>query len=319
MMKADMSQQALTYSIIANPSARSGGSSAAMRKALEQALAKHGISYDLYWTTGKGNAMELARQVSAQPEDTVLVVLGGDGTINEVLNGIQDFSRVRLGFLPAGSSNDLARGLKLHDIDTLIQRICAGSVIRTIDLGILHYDHLPKMKDRIFAISCGIGYDAAICEEALHSRIKKFFNLLHQGKLSYGVIGAKQLFAAPSSHCEITLKDGTGYSADRMLFASVMNTPYEGGGYQFAPDALPDDSLLNLVMVGDIAKLNALIHFPSAHEGRYYHVKGVTHSMAERIHIETSTPLWVHTDGEVITKADSVSVSILPHRLNLIV
>lgn len=154
-----------------------------MRKALEQALAKHGISYDLYWTTGKGHAMELASEITALHRDTVLVVLGGDGTINEVLNGIQDFSKVRLGFLPAGSSNDLARGLKLSDIDTLIQRICTGSVTHTIDLGLLHYDRLPEIRDRIFAISCGIGYDAAICEEALHSRIKKFFNLLHQGKL----------------------------------------------------------------------------------------------------------------------------------------
>ena len=290
-----------------------------MRKALEQALAKHGISYDLYWTTGKGHAMELASEITALHRDTVLVVLGGDGTINEVLNGIQDFSKVRLGFLPAGSSNDLARGLKLSDIDTLIQRICTGSVTHTIDLGLLHYDRLPEIRDRIFAISCGIGYDAAICEEALHSRIKKFFNLLHQGKLSYGVIGAKQLFAAPSARCEITMKDGKRYTADRMLFASVMNTPYEGGGYQFAPDARPDDALLNLVMVGDIAKLNALIHFPSAHEGRYYHVNGVTHSMAERIHIETSTPLWVHTDGEVMTKAESITVTVLPHRLKLIV
>lgn len=271
-----------------------------------------------------------------------------------MLNGIGDFSRVKLGFLPLGSSNDLARGLGLPDLKKdpqqreNISRICEGQVCRTIDLGRLHFgkvesmrtpgreevvrvnsnsNHFPSEKDlirreiprdRVFAVSAGVGFDAAVCEEVDRSRLKKFLNRLHQGKLAYGYIGAKQILTARPLKCRVTLDDRFTLSADRLFFAAVHNTPYEGGGYKFAPDARPNDGLLNLAMIGDLSKAKILVHFPAAHEGHYYHVRGVQHAMARKIRIETAAPLWVHTDGEVSVRASSVTMEAIPAALKLI-
>ncbi len=322
------------YHIIANPSAQSGHDSGELLRKLEGALRERSLEFETLFTRGARDGTQIARRITgtepAYDKDVsvqTIIVLGGDGTINEVLNGIRDFRGTKFGFLPVGSSNDFARGLGIPDMnidpsqDTAIQKVCEGNVLRQLDLGMLHYDTCesnPAPADRIFAISAGIGFDAAICEEVSRSCLKAFFNRLHLGKATYGVIGLKQLLGAPSARCEITLSDGTKLTSKQLIFAAVMNTSFEGGGYRFAPDAVPDDGLLNLAAIGDITKLNALAHFPAAHRGRYYHVKGVRHCLSKSLHVETSAPLWVHTDGEVAAKASSITIQILPGVLQLI-
>lgn len=339
--------------LIINPSAQSGNDKADAVKRLETALREKEVLFEKHLSEKAGDAERIAaeicktgtdissdsgnrigqdekagRQAPDRDMSPAIVVIGGDGTINEVLNGISDFSRVKMGFLPLGSSNDLARGLGIPDLKkdpeqrVNISRICEEHVCRTIDLGRLHFEKLEAAKelprDRVFAVSAGVGFDAAVCEEVDRSRLKKFLNRLHQGKLAYGYIGAKQILTARPLKCRVTLDDRFTLSADRLFFAAVHNTPYEGGGYKFAPDARPNDGLLNLAMIGDLSKAKILVHFPAAHEGHYYHVRGVQHAMARKIRIETAAPLWVHTDGEVSVRATDVTMEVIPAALRLI-
>ncbi len=327
------------YHIITNPSSRSGQQHTVCSR-LIHALTEQGADYRIYETSGPGSAHDFAEQItSAHPTEhstaDTIVVLGGDGTINEALSGIRDFSQIRFGFIPAGSSNDLARGLSIPDINSdpdqkeAIRRIVSGDIVRSMDLGQLHYDQMTETysrqhmtqisRDQVFAVSCGIGFDAAICEEALNSGTKDFFNHFHLGKLTYGTIAVRQLFHLKKTFCEITLDDNEKLIIDHLIFAACMNTPYEGGGYRFAPDADPNDGYLNLSAVGNISKFKALMNFPAAHSGTYYKVKGVFHARAHKIQITVRDPLWVHTDGEVAIRSTSITVQALPGKLQMIV
>ena len=125
------------YHIIINPTSKSGKG-----KTLEPVLQERNVSYRAYISTHIGHVSELTEEItSAAPGVETplnLILLGGDGTVNEALQGIADFDKVSIGYIPTGSSNDLARALKLHRNPTeLLLQILDGTHSRRIDLGIL--------------------------------------------------------------------------------------------------------------------------------------------------------------------------------------
>ena len=144
------------------------------------------------------------------------MVLGGDGTLNEVISGIRDFDQVLLGYLPVGSSNDFARDLSLpSDPEKIMEQILDGKEVRRMDIGRLHYNSethtLSRLHDqtksdtRMFDVSAGIGFDAAVCEQALASGTKNFLNRIGMGKLTYGAMAVHQLLSADKIACDIEL------------------------------------------------------------------------------------------------------------------
>lgn len=355
------------YTIITNPASRSGGDQHRILKKLTDTLTSRGILWQVRYTENAGDPERIAAEVTEGcTVDDALIVIGGDGTINSVVNGVRDFSAVRFGFIPAGSANDLAKGLGIRDIardpgqDENIRHIADGAVRRTIDLGEIHVgeagmeagmdtedrktpdgticteappaaeteappaaetDAMPaagRGQTRLFAVSAGIGFDAAVCHESDASRARGFFNALHLGALTYGTIALKQLVTAPEARCDIVLDTGTEFHIGKLVFATFMNTPCEGGGYRFAPDAVPDDGQINVSAVGDLSKFTVLVNFPSAHKGTYYRVPGVYHARGSEIRVQTDLPLWVHTDGEVLGKYKALKVRTLPAKLRLL-
>lgn len=280
-----------------------------------------------------------AEKSEEEAEDTVLVVIGGDGTVNETVNGVQDFSSLKFAFIPTGSGNDLARGLGFSDrisdeeLQRMIRHIADGKILRHLDIGNTHINHRTDIlsrqhpdevpDDQRFLISSGMGFDAGVCEEALHSATKDFFNRMHLGKITYGAIAYRTLRSVYAHKVQFdgVTTDGKKVHMDHLLFASSFNLPYEGGGYRFAPDASGDDGSLMLVAIGDMPALQILWHFPSAHRGShgYYDLPHVVHFSFRSMRIRTSEPLWLHTDGEVAMKTDDVTFSLLEDKLKLIV
>lgn len=175
-----------------------------------------------------------------------------------------------------------------------------------MDLGTVTY---PDGAARRFAVSCGIGFDAAVCEEALRSVIKKAMNRLGLGKLTYLGIALKQLFAAKAVSGKLTLENGTPVDIGNMLFTACMLHRFEGGGFMFAPDADDCDGFLNICAVGDLPKLLILFALPTAFSGNHYRFNGITPYKARSLTLETSLPLWVHTDGEVSRKSNRIHVT----------
>ena len=314
------------YYIIVNPTSKSGLGKKIWNN-LQSILDDKEISYKVVFTKGPGHAMLCAKNLLADEEaassDTKikLIVLGGDGTINEVLQGISDFDRVSIGYIPTGSSNDLARALKLKkDPEFLLDTILSEKSVRKLDLGELKYisksDEHSRLKaaedsnTRKFIVSCGIGFDAAVCEESLDNTAKRILNRLHIGKLTYLSIALKQLFASKKIACDLYIDNSDKpIHYNKVLLLATMIQPYEGGGFKFCPGADPSDGILDLCVVGDVSKAKVLIALPTAFIGKHYMFKGIERYSAKNIRIKTSSPLWVHTDGEVYYKADEIELT----------
>ncbi len=316
------------YHFIINPASRSGKGRAIWGD-LESILQKEQIEYQSYLTQSDLNATMIIKTIikSHPTGELRLYVLGGDGTINEVLqgighDGIQNFDRVILGYLPTGSSNDLARALDYSDdLAGSFLHLLHSSQVRRMDLGELTYltsDSLSGTK-RYFVVSAGIGFDASICEEAMRSKIKNFFNRIGLGALTYGGISLKQLFFAPKTRCSITLDERPQQIFDNCLFVSVLNHKYQGGGLMFCPQAVDDDGILDICYTDHITKPKVLAVLPSAYKGNHVRYKGIGIDKAQQIHIVYDRPLWVHTDGEVKTKATDISVRCLPSCLQFLI
>lgn len=306
------------YHIIINPRSRSGRGLKIWKEIIEPKLHEYGISYHNYFSGKPGDVARLAGEItSAAPgKPLTLIILGGDGTANEALSGIKDPSLVTLGYIPTGSSNDLARDLNIpKDPLEALELILHKGSAHTMDLGTVTY---ADGETRPFIVSCGIGFDAAVCEEALHSKIKNTFNKLGLGKLTYLGIALKQLFGAKAISGRLSLDDNEPITMKTMLFVACMLHRFEGGGFMFCPDADASDGILDLCAVGGLPKLLILFALPTAFRGKHYRFKGITPYRAKTLTIEASSPLWVHTDGEVARRSDRITVTCLHEAVKVI-
>ena len=310
------------YQIIINPASRSGRGAKIWSEQIEPALKESNAVYQTYFSKKAGEVKQLAAQITAEHKDDPdlkLIVLGGDGTVNEALQGIADPSKVILGYIPTGSSNDLARDLNIpKEPKAALDVILRDAAPRVMDLGRLTYlDEDQPEESRLFAVNCGIGFDA------MHSPIKDTMNRIGLGKLTYLGIALKQLITARKVSCTLTLEDTVhnrqeDLSLPRFLFVTCMSHRYEGGGFMFCPSANDHDGVLDLCSVGNISKGLVLLALPTAFFGKHYFVKGINAHTATRMSITTSSPLWVHTDGEVTRKSCGFRVECLPGAIRMI-
>ena len=152
------------YYFIINPNSRSGKGALIWRD-LENILRERNIKYQTFFTEYKGHAVKLSASITASsPEDSQikLIAVGGDGTIQEVLSGVKDISRVIFGYIPTGSGNDFCRSMKLpQDPMKALELILSDKRPHLMDV-----PHIScGSSSSRFAISCGIGFDAAVCHE----------------------------------------------------------------------------------------------------------------------------------------------------------
>ncbi len=307
------------YYIVVNPASQSGRGKRYWNK-IQPILSERNIPYQVFFSEYHGHVTEIIDELTYESHNTQddinLIVLGGDGTINEALQGIHCFDRVNLSYIPTGSSNDLARDIQISrkPVEALLH-LLEHPITYQMDIGTVHWenslvrDGQMTIPDRRFIVSCGIGYDAAICQEALVSTIKDFFNHCGLGKLTYLGIALKQLIRTRYITGELTINDSeTIIPLQKLIFVAGMNHRYEGGGFKFAPDANDQDGILDICMASKVSKMKILRCLPTAFKGNHYQYDGIDGYKANCYTVRTSIPLWVHTDGEVETKADFISV-----------
>lgn len=302
------------YTFIVNPHSRSGLGQHIWDEVAAELKDRH-ISYEVFFTKYQKHATKYVKELTSDLQEHTIVVLGGDGTLNEVVRGITDYSLVTLGYIPTGSSNDFARALKLPtDPKKALDLILAPERIHPIDVGVLE---CPKRKHN-FIVSTGIGYDAAICHQAVVSKLKVFFNKIKLGKLTYGGIAIYRLFVDPMVTMKITVDDQAPQVFEKTFFIACMNTPYEGGGFKFCPDAKPNDGLLDVIVVHHMTKKRIISLFPKAFSGKHVGISGVEMLRGKKIKIESSQALAVHTDGEPVFLQKHMTVTTAPKQLRVI-
>lgn len=318
------------YHIIINPASKSGRG-VQIWKTLEPIFSERNIPYKMIYSEYSGHIIKLVNKLTDPLEGhghVKLIVLGGDGTMNEVLQGIIDWENVSIGYIPTGSSNDFARaiGYPKKTVDQL-EAILACKTPRILDIGQLTYldarddDDNPITVTRRFDVSCGIGFDASVCEEAMHSTstMKEVLNKLKLGKLTYLSIALKNLLVDTGVSVSYTIDGDVPIKLDHFLFIAAMQNKYEGGGFMFAPKADPTDGKLDLCVVSVNSKAKILAAIPLAFKGKHLIFNGITVTKASKIRIRTSEPLWVHTDGEVHRKSKDFLVESLPGKLRLLI
>lgn len=291
-----------------------------------------GVSYHVYYS-GKGKRVEdiVAKLTSAGIQDKAegadqdlnglsddrfadIVIVGGDGSMNGAVNGIRDFERTRLGFIPAGSGNDLARDMNLPgDMEELVKRIAKRKVTRRMDIGLAHMND----EDRLFNISSGIGFDADTCYYVDRSRMKGFLNRIGCGKLVYILTAIRLILRNKKFYCEIETADGKKRVYPKCLFAVAMNHRYEGGGFMFAPNAEDTDSKLDFCVASGVGPLGFMFMFPFALFGKHIMFRRIDVFSAPEAIIRTDSVRHIHTDGDAPYNDDEIRVSIYKKKLNL--
>lgn len=306
------------------------GSAAKTWKETKAYLQEHGIAYNAYLTRYEKHAMKLAGQICEKYKEgpIYLLVAGGDGTINEVLNGITDFSRVRLGVIPTGSGNDFARNLGisrdtrkvLAQITECIRQEQEGQQkerqqLFRIDLGEVSWEGCEK--PRIFGISAGAGLDAIVCKKALHSRLKKVLNKMHLGKLTYLMLTVQTLFTMKTFTADVTM-DGEKAAYKNMIFAAAMNLATEGGGVPMAPESRPDDGVISLSSAAGIPKWKTFFLLPLLALGKQKGIRGFDLKEGEDISLELDQPVVVHADGEYCGDVRNIHFRCMKNQLWLL-
>lgn len=320
------------FYFIVNPASKSGRGMEVWDK-IEQYLKSENISYQVYFSKRVGHAQQLVADIFREHcngnEKLNIVIMGGDGTFNEAIQGVPSFERVNIGYIPTGSGNDFAKamGYSKDPIEN-VKRVVNCTMPRKHDIGRLKYEQISEERSpvgkgsiapsRYFNAACGIGFDAAVCEGILNSNLKSILNKLHLGKLAYGLVAIGQIFGAKLCDAVLTLDGEETIKIKDCRLIVGMNTRYEGGGFMFAPKAEPDDGFLDLCVVENISPLGVIAALPSATKGKHVTNKKIHIYRAKQFEVTSAEPLWVHTDGEVYTKSDHIKVSVIRGGMNFL-
>jgi diacylglycerol kinase (ATP) len=281
-----------------------------------QAALRHGqVEARIVETREPGHAAQLAASAADLGHDRVVAV-GGDGTVQEVVNGLMAgpvpaTPPPMLGVVPAGSGNDLARslGLPMAPLDALT--IALGSHTRPLDLGIARTDGA----ERYFHAAGGSGFDAEVAFTMAGRR-----RGWQRGRAGYFLSTLNELRRYRNRDLRIRLAtpDGARELEGRFLFVAFANGPYYGGGMQICPDASNQDGMLDVCLVGDISRLGALRELPGI-----YRAAHVNHPLVElvrvlELRIEGEPETRVHLDGEPLGTLP-VEVGVRPAALHVAV
>lgn len=294
-----------------------GGGKAGKTWAKVQAiLEKEKVPYKKLVTTAEEGASVLARNVSSLDGDLNLVVVGGDGTINEVLNGI-DFERVRLGVIPTGSGNDFARGMKIpRSTKKAVEMVLKSGEGKSVDIGSVSF---ADGSSRLFGISAGMGMDAIVCKKALDSKLKNFLNKLGLGKFIYIIYTVQTLFSMRTEDFKLSFDGGPLQKIPGLIFIAFMNLETEGGGVKMYPGADAQDGKISVCIASDIPKLKAFAYLPRLVAGKQAKIKGFILRQCSKIAVSCPKPgVTLHLDGEYGGEQSEIVVSVLPGKLRIL-
>ena len=298
--------------VIVNPVA---GANSTRRKwpLISKLLNRIGFSFDFEYTQGVGHATELAQAAASDGGYRYLVAVGGDGTGNEVANGILHSTKAKntaLGVISTGTGSDFVRsvGIPRRYSDACS---CLTSQRRvTIDVGVVECQREGRISRRFFVNTAGVGFDAAVVEKT--ERLPKFFG----GTVPYLAGLARTLFGYKNK--PIVARVGDEVVGGRVLNMVVANGGYIGGGMHVAPQAELCDSLLDVVVIGDIGKFELLKALPTVYKGTHVDHPKVSMTKASRITIESPEQMLVYADGELLGECPA-SFWLMPSALSVVV
>ncbi len=286
----------LKMKVIANPSAGFGRGRTCIRKLRRRARE---LKLEVVETTGPGHATELARKLVSSGSKR-LGVMGGDGTISEVVNSTAG-SQTELAILSVGTGNDIARslGLPFNDLEASL-RVAQSGKVKKIDVGVAG--------DRYFVSVLGVGFPAQVAAES--NRLKWL-----KGHLSFAVAIYKALWKMVPISLEIEFDD-LSLSLD-CTSVLVLNTPFTGGGLRLAPEARLNDGLFDIVVIDAIGKVNLMRSLPRVYTGSHLDHPSFSLFRSSSVKIHSAVPTGKMFDGDVCGETP-VEARVLPAALKVV-
>lgn len=273
--------------IIVNPTA-GGGRALRLLPWIRERIAPR-PEIGLHVTSRPGEAEEVAAGAAAAGHDRVVAV-GGDGTIQEVVNGLLGPDGARggeLGLLPVGTGNDLARSLAIPTDPGAAWRVAVGSEVGALDVALAVNG---EGRRRWFASAGGIGFDAQVAAAVASHRGWR------SGRAGYLLTALSELRRFSNRPVRLEI-DGVVIERS-VLFIAIANGEYYGGGMRIAPGASADDGRLDICVVGDVSRLTALRQMPNLYRGTHVEHVAVSMHAGSTLSIDGDTATRIHLDGE---------------------
>jgi diacylglycerol kinase (ATP) len=283
--------------IILNPIS-GGGSGRRVLPRFVDALRRRGMEAEVFETTRPGDARDTAE--ARGDEFRWVVAMGGDGTINEVLNGLPNPSRTALGTIPVGTSNILARELQLPRHPEKAAAVIAGRRSVPIDMAVAN--------DRRFLMCAGVGWDAEVLQR---------LEAVRRGPISHAhylqpIAMATMKYDFP----EIRIRIDGETNAGSMVFLS--NIKNYAAFFTVTPEAVFDDGLIDVCIIHGNRRRDFLRWFAAAYTGRLTDYNDVTVTRGSRIEIDADRPLPYQVDGDSAGQTP-LTVQVHPHGARFLV
>jgi len=284
--------------VIVNPISGGRKDKTELLKIVSDYFSQNGNRVTLKTTSQRGDATKFAQQ-AVRDSDDLVVVVGGDGTINEVASGLVG-SEVAMGIIPMGSGNGLARTLRIpQNIEKACKLISEGDRVK-IDTG--------KANGRFFALVAGVGFDAAVG--------KRFDEHHKRGAISYFYIGIKEFFLYKPETVKISF-DEQLFEVEPFLIAAANGQQY-GNNAIIAPDAKLNDGFLDITIIHYTSTFQIIRGLPKLFSGRLRRYPNADFYKTKSVRIQRSGPGVLNIDGEPVDEKSVIEISILPKSLKII-
>jgi YegS/Rv2252/BmrU family lipid kinase len=296
--------------VIVNPVA-AGGKVGRRWPQLRDVLDRGGLCFDAELTERPGHATEIARGALDEGYRNI-VSIGGDGTVNEVVNGLVVEERVPpevvLSIVPGGTGSDFSRILNISRDPLQACEAVLGDTLRTVDLGKIRCLRDGRPIVRYFVNVAGVGFDGETSVRV--NRMSKRIS----GTLPYLTALLVTLLSYKNKDVRLTV-DGEPYTG-RYNSVVVCNGQYFGGGMWVGPKAAADDGVFDVIILGDLTRPELVVNIPRIYRGTHLTHPKVASLQGREIKIEAQQRMFMQAEGELIGETPA-SFSVLPAALQL--
>ena len=293
--------RAMKHVFIVNPAAGKFDRTEGYRAMIDAAFQPRGLTYELLVSKAPGDCRALARQAAESGEEVRIYACGGDGTLNEVVNGVVGFDNAAVTHFPGGSGND--------SIKVFSNPAAFASIDRLLDADEARFD-LIRCNDTYALNVLSIGFDARVGTD-----IARFKRLpLVTGKGAYILSILSNMLHGLSAQYTVTLGSGETISGQKTMIC-ICNGRWYGGSFNPMPEAEPDDGILEVLVVDKVNLLQVASVVGQYQKGHYADFPElIRHFRCTDLRIECKEPSVVNVDGEAIHTTDA-KITLVPHAI----